>query len=123
MVNWPEYAEIDEVALPLIIELDVLDRGFCLWKVIILDIFGMELFCLIGQVNLILDILMWSLLQDFGIGDSIDATLPPDHLSLVLVHQNVLVGEEGVMGDNWLAHLPNMALGPSHVAFKSFPRS
>lgn len=27
------------------------------------------------------------------------------------------------MGDNRLAHLPNVTLSPSHVAFQSFPRS
>ena len=117
MFNRPEDVELDEVALPFIIKLYVLDTLSSLRHFVLLNILLIGLFSLLGQVNLILDILMSPLRKHFQVGDSINAALPSHHLSLVIIHQNVFVGEVWCMSANWLTHLPDVALGPSHVTF------
>lgn len=121
VIDWPEHTEVDEVALPLVVELNMPDRVFSLWKFIIFDIFLILILGFVCQVNLVLDLLVRSLWEDPEISDPVDATLPSDHLGLVLVHQDILVCEELVMGDHRLAHLPNVALSPGHMALESFP--
>lgn len=64
MINRPEDIKVNEVALPLIIQLNMFYRIFSLWKPVILNIFCMELFGLTRQVKLILNILMGSFWQN-----------------------------------------------------------
>ena len=121
VIDWPEHAKVDEVALPFVVQLNMSDRVFSLWKFIIFDIFLIFVLGFVCEVNLILDVLVRSLREDPEISYPVDATLPSDHLGLIFVHQDILVCEELVMGDHRLAHLPNVALCPGHVALESFP--
>ena len=97
------------------------DRVFSLRKFIILDFFLIFILGFLSQVNLVLNFLVSSFWEDPEISNPVDAALPSDHLGLVLVHQDILVCEELVMGDHRLAHLPNVALSPGHMALESLP--
>ena len=78
---------------------------------------------LTGQELLIQDTLLAHFRQESKVSDSVDTALPSNHFSFILVHQNVFVGKIWLIRNDWLTHLPNVALCPSHMAFESFPGS
>ena len=123
MLKGPKDSEFNKIALKLIVHFNKFNWKICGWQFKINNFFSVLQFSLSCQILLLLDALLAHFWQKSQVCDSVDSTLPSNHFSLVFVHKNISIAEEWMLSYNWLAHLPDVTLRPSHMALESFPRT